>query len=315
VTVDEAGQWPAPDGRVMAGVTDIYLKHLVWYSPSAFEDAGYVEPTTYGELLSLTSSMIEDGRTPWCLGLQQAGEDPPDEDHGWPGTDLIESLVMADVGPDGYDAWVAGDIAFSDPPIRRAFVRYATLLHTPGAIEGGPAAAASRISLVELLAPFRGSGTSGPLDCMMSHGASAAGQEAGQDVGWFPFPPITEQTPDAVIGDGVFLVALSDRPEIRAVVASLLAPSVTRAAIDAGRWSFSASSQFQPHLIPSMNPARPLAITHHDAVLDDRFRLDASSVMPEPVWRAFHLGMLEVTREGPAAIDDVLERIDETPTS
>lgn len=143
-------------------MTDIYLKHLVWYSPSAFEDAGYVAPTTYRELVALTRSMIEDGRTPWCLGLLQAGNDPPDEDHGWPATDLVESLVMAEVGPAGYDAWVAGDTAFSDPPLRRAVERYAAMVDTSGAIAGGPEAAVSRSRSSSCCAPSRAAGRPAP---------------------------------------------------------------------------------------------------------------------------------------------------------
>ncbi len=46
------------------------VKSLIWYSPPAFEAAGYEVPETWDELQALEQQIIDDGGTPWCIGLE-----------------------------------------------------------------------------------------------------------------------------------------------------------------------------------------------------------------------------------------------------
>ncbi|MEM1341833.1 MAG: extracellular solute-binding protein, partial [Pseudomonadota bacterium] len=45
------------------------VKSLVWYSPEAFDEAGYDIPETMEDLLALSDQIVADGGTPWCIGL------------------------------------------------------------------------------------------------------------------------------------------------------------------------------------------------------------------------------------------------------
>jgi alpha-glucoside transport system substrate-binding protein len=45
------------------------VKSLVWYAPEQFEEAGYEVPETYEDLKALTEQIVDDGGTPWCIGL------------------------------------------------------------------------------------------------------------------------------------------------------------------------------------------------------------------------------------------------------
>ena len=45
------------------------VKSLVWYMPENFEDAGYEVPESMEALKALTDQIVEDGGTPWCIGL------------------------------------------------------------------------------------------------------------------------------------------------------------------------------------------------------------------------------------------------------
>jgi len=46
------------------------LKSIVWYKPSVFEAGGYEVPTSWDDLKTLTNTMIADGNTPWCVGIE-----------------------------------------------------------------------------------------------------------------------------------------------------------------------------------------------------------------------------------------------------
>ena len=57
------------------------LKSLVWYSPEQFEDNGYEIPSTMEGLIELSDQMVEDGNTPWCIGVESGNAT------GWTATD------------------------------------------------------------------------------------------------------------------------------------------------------------------------------------------------------------------------------------
>ncbi len=82
--------YEGPDGE-----EDLYgmffrvdVKSLVWYVPENFEDYGYEIPETMEELKALTDQMVEDGETPWCIGLGSGGAT------GWPATDWVEDMML-----------------------------------------------------------------------------------------------------------------------------------------------------------------------------------------------------------------------------
>lgn len=99
----------ARDEAVWAIPIRVALKSLVIYPKAAFEKAGYEIPATWADLLALSDQLVADGRTPWCFGFEDGGAS------GWPGTDLIESLVLRVGGVDTYDAWTRGEVAFTSP--------------------------------------------------------------------------------------------------------------------------------------------------------------------------------------------------------
>ena len=54
------------------------VKSFIWYSPPAFEAAGYEVPETWDELQALEQQIIDDGAAPWCIGLEAGAAT------GWP---------------------------------------------------------------------------------------------------------------------------------------------------------------------------------------------------------------------------------------
>ena len=113
------------------------LQSLVWYSPENFEDAGYEPPETMEDLQALTQQIVDDGGTPWCIGLGSGGAT------GWPATDWVEDILLRTQPPEVYDAWVANEIPFDDPRILDAIDTFGWFARNEEYVAGGSAAVAT----------------------------------------------------------------------------------------------------------------------------------------------------------------------------
>ena len=89
------------------------VKSFVWYSPVAFERAGYEVPTTWDELVDLTDRVVADhpdgSVAPWCLGASDGATT------GWPVSDWLENGLLAIHGTGAYDQWANHDVPVDAP--------------------------------------------------------------------------------------------------------------------------------------------------------------------------------------------------------
>jgi len=113
------------------------LKSIVWHKPTVFADNGYDIPQTWDELKELTNTMIADGITPWCVGIESG------QATGWVFTDWTEDLMLRFYGGEAYDEWVANDLKFSDERVTTIFQEILDLWNTPGAVFAGGGTIAS----------------------------------------------------------------------------------------------------------------------------------------------------------------------------
>lgn len=159
------------------------VKSLVWYNPIAFDEAGYDIPETMEELKELTQQIVDDGGTPWCIGLGSGAAT------GWPATDWVEDLMLRTQSPADYDAWVANEMKFDDPKVIAAIEEFGWFARNDDFVQGGAQAVATT--------DFRDSPAglfSIPSDCYMHRQASfipaffPEGTVVGEDVDFFYFP-------------------------------------------------------------------------------------------------------------------------------
>jgi ABC-type glycerol-3-phosphate transport system substrate-binding protein len=113
------------NGQLYGIFTKADVKSLVWYSPPAFESAGYEVPTTWQELQALEEQIIADGAAPWCIGLESGAAS------GWPGTDWIEDIMLRTAGPDVYDQWWQHEIEWTSEPVRNAWETWGEIVGDP----------------------------------------------------------------------------------------------------------------------------------------------------------------------------------------
>ncbi|MGH9133447.1 MAG: ABC transporter substrate-binding protein, partial [Ilumatobacteraceae bacterium] len=321
------GSRSAGIGGVRAIPLTVDLKGLVFYPETAFRDAGYEVPATWDELIALSHQIVADGGTPWCFGFASglAG--------GWPGSDLLESLVLRVGGVDEYDAWTAGELGFTHPVVREAGRLADSLVFESGFVRGGPARVSSESyddQLFHMLNRNRATGEIEP-DCWLYHQANFVLRvvppetRIGEDIDFFMLPPVDPDQPTPGTGGALFASAMVDRPEVRAFVEYLASPEwgeVWATGTDSGFVSanrrFDVSAYGDATADPAAAVRQAMATAAQTALAADLWRYDASDLMPTRIGGftegvgpgAFWRGMLDWV-DGIRTIDQVLVDIDD----
>jgi alpha-glucoside transport system substrate-binding protein len=273
------------------------IKSLIWYSPAVFQSNGWQMPQSLDELDELVSQIKATGLAPWCMTLGAFGAS------GWPATDWVEDLVLRLAGPQQYDEWVNGDLAFSSEPVRTAFQRFQTLL-APQNVYGGKTRA--------LGASFE----QAPLDltsgkCAMLHfGTSVlnllpSGVSVGPNgaIDAFPLPGAEGQTPPLLVS-GEIAVGFNQRAETAALLNYLASPESAVSWAKAGGY-LPPYSTFPADTITS-EAAKNLSALVARA---ETIRFDGSDLMPQQIGtRKFWTAMLDVV--GGQNLDSVLCSLD-----
>jgi alpha-glucoside transport system substrate-binding protein len=196
------------------------VKSLVFYVPEQFEEMGYEVPESMEDLKALTEQIVEDGGTPWCIGLGSGAAT------GWPATDWVEDLMLRNNPPEVYDQWVTNELPFNDPAVLTAIEDYGWFVRNDDFVAGGSAAAATT--------DFRDS-PSGlftfPPECYMHRQASfittffPEGTEVGTDVDFFYFPAYAEKDlGKPVLGAGTMFSITNDSDAAHVFIEFLKTP-------------------------------------------------------------------------------------------
>jgi alpha-glucoside transport system substrate-binding protein len=263
------------------------VKSLVWYSPEAFEEAGYDIPETMEAIKALTEQIVEDGGTPWCIGLG-AGAGT-----GWPATDWVEDMMLRLHPTEVYDRWVANELPFNSPEVIEAIEAYGWFARNDDFVAGGSGAVAT--------ADFRDSPHglfSFPPQCYMHKQASfipnffPADVEMGADADFFYFPNWEEKdlgTP--LLGSGAMWSIVDDTLVARAFIEFLKLPLAHEVFMAQGQW-LTAYTEANPEAYANESQ-RALGEILTGATT---FRFDGSDLMPGEIGTsAFWTAMVDYT--------------------
>jgi alpha-glucoside transport system substrate-binding protein len=215
-------EYGSVDGELYAAPLGANAKSFVWYSPAAFEEAGYEIPQTWDEMIALSEEIAASGAKPWCAGIGSG------DATGWPATDWLEDVVLRQAGPEVYDQWVNHEIPFNDPRIVEALNTVGEILKNPDFVNGG-------LGDVQSVASTAFDDAALPIldgSCWMHRQASfyqanwPEGTEIGEngDVFAFPLPPIGDAGTPPVLGGGEFTAAFNDNPATQAFQTYLASP-------------------------------------------------------------------------------------------
>jgi alpha-glucoside transport system substrate-binding protein len=298
------------DGKHYSIPTNANYKSIVWYNKPAFEAAGYTIPETWDEMVALSQQMVDDGQTPWCIGLGS------DAATGWPGTDWIEDIMVRTAGADVYNQWSNHEIPFNDPAVKAAFDTYAEIMFGEGFVLGG-ADGVSAIDFRDAPDPM----FNDPPSCLLHRQASFIANFfpeplPREDAAFFNFPAIDTSLPAAAMGGGELGMVFNNRPEV----------------VQALSWYASVDGQCvaaapKGHGVPGIERISANAGTPNDCYESDTVKLqaeavaaalgangfvfDASDLMPPAVGQGtFWTGMIDWTRGTPT--EEVLDSIEAT---
>ncbi len=302
-------QYGTIDGTFYAAPLMASVKGWIWYSPSEFAENGYDIPNTWDEMMELTETMAQNSTAtyrPWCIGFESG------DATGWAGTDWIEDIVLRESGADVYDAWIAGDVQFSDPEIVSAFEHFGAIALNPDYVNGGfggPESIAST-SFNEGGLPILDG------NCSMHHQASfyEAQWPEGTDVSengdvWaFITPKFNESDPDSVTGGGEFVAAFNDNPATVAVQTFMASDVWANTRVSLGG-VISANQGLDPANASSPIGQASIEILQGE---DTIFRFDGSDLMPAQVGAAsFWTGITDWV-SGSRTTQETVEFIDST---
>ncbi len=261
------------------------LKSLVWYSPEAFDEAGYDIPTTMEELKALTQEIADAGETPWCIGLGSGAAT------GWPATDWVEDMMLRTNSPADYDAWVANEMKFDDPKVVAAIEEFGFFARNDAFVDGGASAVANT--------DFRDSPTGLfeiPPKCYMHRQASfipaffPEGTTVGEDVDFFYFPAFAEKDLGApVLGAGTLFAITDPSDATTAFLEFLKLPIAHEAWMAQGGF-------LTAHGGVNLETYSEDSLRAQGKILQDAttFRFDASDLMPAEIGAgAFWSGMVD----------------------
>lgn len=182
------------EGKTYGVFIKAALKGLIFYNPALHDYAG-AAPATWDELISQGEANQGDAEALWCLGIESG------DASGWPATDWIENILLRQAGPDVYNDWWAGKLAWTDPQVKAAFDLYMDVVDNT--FGGGTNAVATKFQTAgdPLLADPPGCAFFQQASFMSGEGAFAA-KKAGIDFSAFPFPAINPDYANAIEGAG-----------------------------------------------------------------------------------------------------------------
>lgn len=289
------------DGPITAGVWHRFNgKSLVWYPKEQFDKAGYEIPQTWDELIELSDTIVADGDTPWCIGIESGAAT------GWPATDWIEDIMLRTTSLENYDKWVIGELKFESPEVKNAAETMAKIWLDDQYVNGGRKG---------IVSTFFGDAPTPMFDdppkCWLHRQGNfitsffPAGKEAGKDYDFFYLPPIDEAQGKPFLVAGDIMAVFNDRPEVRAVEEYFTTGESVKGWLAAG-------GALSPHLDTQLDwygndVERGIA---EIVAQSTAFRFDASDLMPGEVGAgSFWKGMTDWI-SGSIDLDTALQEID-----
>jgi alpha-glucoside transport system substrate-binding protein len=275
-------------------------KSLVWYPKDDWDAAGYEIPETWDDMITLMDTIVADGDTPWCVGIESGAAT------GWTATDWMEEVMLRTTSLENYDKWTTGELPFASPEVKNAAETIGQIWQNDDYVFGGQAAIVSTF-FGDAPAPM----FEDPPGCWLHKqgnfitGFFPEGVEAGVDYDFFYLPPIDEAYGKPFLVAGDIMAQFNERPEVNALMEYFTTPQ------SAGGWLANGGAlAAHQTATPDMYGAdleRGIAELVTEAT---SFRFDGSDLMPGEVGAgSFWKGMTDWV-SGAADLDTVLAEID-----
>ncbi len=277
-------------------------KSLVWYPKDDWEAAGYEIPETWDELMALNQQIADDGDTAWCIGIESGAAT------GWAATDWTEEMMLRTTSLENYDAWVAGDLPFDSPEVKKAIETWSELWFNDDYVYGGRSSIVSTY-FGDSPAPM----FEDPPKCWMHKqgnfitGFFPEDAVADVDYGFFYFPPVDEAYGKPFLVAGDVMVMFNDRPEVRALMEYFTVPESASGFLEGGG-ALAAHQTATPDMY-GVDLEKGIAELVSEAT---SFRFDGSDLMPGEVGAGSFWEFISSYVAGSIDLDTAMQEIDAT---
>ena len=289
----------------------VSLKSIIWYNPTRLPK----QPSpTWGQLESYNQPTTDPDGALWCMGIA----DGPNS--GWPGTDMIEDIILHQLGQATYSRWAAGTLPWTS--VKDAWIKLGEILANS---RGGPHTV--------LLTDFTGVGRpmfDSPPGCLLEHQGSFVigdyqhnpdggpnGRRPGADFDFYAFPdknyPNSSRADDNTEANRPWEVSadlagmFNDTPDAHLFMQFLASDDAQKI------WpSLQDSNAFTADKDLNSNIYHGQLRQHIGKILQSASTLcfDASDSMPATMRDAFYRAILEYLND-PAQLDSLLKDLDE----
>ena len=294
------------NGKLYGVLPKANSKGTIWYNPKEFTANGWTTPTTWDEMVALSTKISQSGKYPWSMGLASGAAS------GWPASDWIDQIYLSTNGPDMVDKWVAHKIPWTDPTIKSAFQMFGQIADGSHYINGAPASILATAFQDASYLPY----DSPPKAYMYYLGDFTAGfitaqfpsLQAGTDFNFFAFPTINPTYAGAVTGGADMIFAMKDNNGTRQFMQYMsTAEAQTIWIKQGGASSVNKSVPLSAYPNPvQLNAAKQLAGATF-------FRSSPDDLMPVAMESAYWKGTLAYIAN-PGQLDSILSGLETTAT-
>ncbi|GAA3711652.1 ABC transporter substrate-binding protein [Nonomuraea antimicrobica] len=194
-------------GQVYGVLIKAAHKSLVWYSSTAYQDAGVQPATTWDELVKNAQTIADSGTPPFSV----CGAS------GWTLTDLFENVYLSSAGPENYDKLSKHEIPWTDPSVATALEKIAQIVGKNEFVAGGSSGALQTdfpTCVSEVYSNKKGAMV---IEAdFVAVEALQSGAKVGEEAKYFPFPKVGDTAPVVLGGD--VAVAMKDSPGAMALL-------------------------------------------------------------------------------------------------
>lgn len=106
------------DGEIYSVPMNIHRSNVMFYNTAVFEEHGIEAPATFDEFYEAADELQEAGVVPLALGDRES----------WTSLHLLETIMLGELGPDGYNDLWTGDLAFDSPEFEEVINHFDRML-------------------------------------------------------------------------------------------------------------------------------------------------------------------------------------------
>ncbi len=105
-------------GEIYSVPVNIHRSNVLWYNKRIFQESGLNPPKTLDEFFQVAEKLANMGITPLALG----------DKNTWTSTHLLESVLLATLGPEGYKGLWDGSTPWDGSAVRKALDNFVRML-------------------------------------------------------------------------------------------------------------------------------------------------------------------------------------------